>query len=232
MKTVEIKGTLRKETGKKFSKKLRKEGNVPGVLYGGKEIIHFHTPELGIKKLVFTPDVYLVKLDVEGKIYDAILQDIQFHPVTDRVIHLDFKEIVSGTDEIINVPVKLVGSAKGVLDGGRLRLRRRKLKIKGLPAKFPDVIEIDITNMEIGDTIKVGEIEYEGMEMLDPHASMVVAVASGRIAKGMEEAVIEEVAAPEEAGEAASPEEAAEEAAKGEAGDSDAAKAEGEKKEE
>lgn len=192
METVEIKGIQRKEIGKKSSKKLRKEENVPCVIYGGKEIVHFHAPEKGLKKLIFTPQVFLIKLSIDGKEHNAILQDVQFHPVTDRIIHLDFKEISFDSEVIINLPVKLEGDAKGVKDGGRLRLRRRKLKVKGLPDKFPDFLNIDINDMEIGDALKVGELNFDGLTLLDPHRSMVVAVASSRIAKGMEETIFEE----------------------------------------
>ena len=192
MKTVKIKRNQRKEIGKKSSKKLRKEGNVPCVIYGGKEIIHFHSLEKSLKKLIFTPHVFLIKLNIDGKDHDAIIQDVQFHPVTDRIIHLDFKEISFDSEVIINLPVKLEGDAIGVKDGGRLRLRRRKLKVKGLPEKFPNYLNIDISDMEIGDALKVGELKFDGLMLLDPHRSMVVAVASSRIAKGMEEAIIEE----------------------------------------
>jgi len=209
METVEIKGIQRKEIGKKSSKKLRKEGNVPCVIYGGKDIVHFHALEKGLKKLVFTPQVFLIKLSVDGKEYNAIFQDVQFHPVTDRIIHIDFKEISFDSEVIINLPVKLEGDAKGVKDGGRLRLRRRKLKVKGLPEKFPDFLNIDINDMEIGDALKVGELSFDGLTLLDPHRSMVVAVASSRIAKGMEETIFEE----EEVAEAVEGDEAEDEAA-------------------
>lgn len=192
MKTVEIKGIKRKEIGKKSSKKLRKEENVPCVIYGGKELVHFHAPEKGLKKLIFTPQVFLIKLSIDGIEYNAILQDVQFHPVTDRIIHLDFKEISFDSEVIINLPVKIEGDARGVKDGGRLRLRRRKLKVKGLPEFFPDFLNIDISDMEIGDALKVGELKFDGLTLLDPHRSMVVAVASSRIAKGMEEVIFEE----------------------------------------
>lgn len=191
METVEIKGFLRKEIGKKSSRKLRKEENVPSVMYGGKEIVHFHTTEKSLKKIIFTPNVFLIKLSIDGKEYDAVLQDVQFHPVTDRIIHLDFKEISFDSEVIINLPVKLVGDPIGVKNGGRLRLRRRKLKVKGLPVNFPDFLDIDIADLEIGDALKVGELSFDGLTLLDPHRSMVVAVASSRIAKGMEEAIVE-----------------------------------------
>lgn len=198
METVEIKGTLRKETGKKFSKKIRSEGEVPCVMYGGEEVIHFSAPELSFKKIVYTPNIYLLKLDINGKIYDALLQDIQFHPVTDRIIHLDFKHIFFDKEVITYLPVKLIGDSIGIKNGGKLRQKRRRLKVKALPDNLPDFLEIDITEMEIGQSVKVGELKYDNLNLLDTHRAMVVAIASSRLAKGMEIAE-EEVAEGEEA---------------------------------
>ena len=192
MKTFEIKGIQRKDVGKKSSKKIRSEEKVPCVMYGGEEIIHFIVPELSFKNIVYTPNIYLIKLDIDGKIYDALLQDIQFHPVTDRILHADFKQISFDKKVVTLLPIKLVGESVGIKQGGKLRQKRRKLKIKALPEHLPDFVEIDITNLEIGDSIKIGEIIHDNLEMLDPHRSMVVAVASSRIAKGMEEAIEEE----------------------------------------
>ncbi|MDX2444402.1 MAG: 50S ribosomal protein L25/general stress protein Ctc [Bacteroidales bacterium] len=192
MKTFEIKGNLRKDLGKKSSKKIRIQQQVPCVMYGGSESVHFSVPELSFKDVIYTPNVYLIKLDIDGTSYDTLLQDVQFHPVTDRILHVDFKEISFDKEVATYLPIKLVGDSAGIKEGGKLRLKRRKLKVKALPGNLPDFVEIDITNLEIGESVKIGEVVSDSLEMLDPHRSMIVAIASSRVAKGMEEAIEEE----------------------------------------
>jgi len=177
-------------------------------MYGGEEVIHFSAPELSFKRIVYTPNIYLLKLDINGKIYDALLQDVQFHPVTDRIIHLDFKQMFFDKEVITYLPIKLIGDSIGIKNGGKLRQKRRRLKVKALPDNLPDFLEINITEMEIGQSVKVGELKYDNLNLLDTHRAMVVAIASSRLAKGMEiaeeevaegeEAVTEEVAATED----------------------------------
>jgi len=198
MKTFEIKGRLRKDVGKKSSRKIRNDGNVPCVMYGGEELVHFSVPELSFKDVVYTPNVYLIKLDIDGRTFETLLQDIQFHPVSDHIIHVDFKQISFDKEVATYLPIKLVGESVGIKQGGKLRLKRRKLKVKALPGNLPDFIEIDITNIDIGESIKIGEVVIDNLELLDPHRSMIVAVASSRIAKGMEEMVEEEEEVTEE----------------------------------
>lgn len=198
MKTFEIKGSLRKDVGKKSSRKIRNDGSVPCVMYGGEELVHFSVPELSFKDVVYTPNVYLIKLDIEGKTFDALLQDIQFHPVSDHIIHVDFKQISFEKEVATYLPIKLIGESAGIKQGGKLRLKRRKLKVKALPGNLPDFIEIDITKLDIGESIKIGEVVIDNLELLDPHRSMIVAIASSRIAKGMEEEVVEEEEVTEE----------------------------------
>lgn len=192
MKTFEIKGSLRKDVGKKSSRKIRNDGSVPCVMYGGEELVHFSVHELSFKDVVYTPNIYLIKLDIEGKSFDALLQDVQFHPVSDHIIHVDFKQISFDKEVATYLPIKLVGESVGIKQGGKLRLKRRKLKVKALPGNLPDFIEIDITKLDIGESIKIGEVVIDNLELLDPHRSMIVAIASSRIAKGMEEEVVEE----------------------------------------
>ena len=206
METIVIKGHARTDFGKKSSKKIRSSGNVPCVMYGGKEIIHFYTGELALKKIVFTPYVYLLKMNLNGKEHNALLQDVQFHPVTDKIIHIDFKEISFDHEVDTYLPVKLTGDSIGIKAGGKLRQKRRKLKVRALPTDLPSSLEIDLTDLEIGDSFKVGDLSYDKLTLLDPHRSMVVAVVSSRIAKGMEEELPEaegevEEAEGEEAGE-------------------------------
>jgi len=193
METIVIKGHARKDLGKKSSKKIRTSGNVPCVMYGGEEIIHFSAAELVLKKIVFTPKVYLLKINMGEKEYDALLQDIQFHPVTDRVIHIDFKQISFDKEVVVTyLPVRLTGDSIGIKNGGKLRQKRRKLKVKALPADLPDFLDIDITDLEIGDSQKVGDLTYDKLSLLDSFRAMVVAVVSSRIAKGMEAETIAE----------------------------------------
>ena len=203
METFKLSGELRTSVGKKSSKKIRAQGDVPCVLYGGEKTIHFFSPELSFKKIIYTPNAYLVKLTIDGQEHDALLQDVQFHPVTDRIIHIDFKEISFDKDVITHLPIKITGESTGIKQGGKLSQKRRKLKVKGLPSNLPDFVEIDITELEIGESIKVGELDVKNLSMLDPHRSMIIAVVSSRLAKGMEEGetgeeVVEEVEAGEE----------------------------------
>jgi len=211
METVELKGVLRKEVGKKFSKKLRKEEKVPCVIYGGENIKHFSVLEKDVKSIIYTEKAYLLKINLDGGAYNAILQDTQFHPVTDRIIHMDFIEISEDKPVTVTLPLKLTGDSSGIKEGGRLRQKRRGLRVKGYPKDLPDYLEIDITNLEIGQSIKIGELAYENLEILDPSRPMVVAIVSSRlIAKGMKAAIEAEEAAAAEIIEEVPEEEAAE----------------------
>jgi large subunit ribosomal protein L25 len=212
MKTYEIRGSLRRETGKKEARNLRNQELVPCVLYGGETNVHFSVPEKQFKNLVFTHDSFLVKLEIDGEKYDAVMKDIQFHPVSDHIIHVDFAQVFPGKKVTVSLPIQLTGSSAGILAGGKLRQRRRALKVRGLAEHMPDHLEIDMTGLEIGDSLKVGDILYDNLEILDPQRAMVVGVVSSRlVAKGLREALPEEV----EAAEAAAAAEAAEEAASG-----------------
>ena len=193
MKTLEIKGSLRQSLGKKESRDLRNQGHVPCVMYGGEKNIHFSAHENQFKKLVYTPDVFLVKLDVDGQSFDAVMQDIQFHPVNDSIIHIDFVQVFGDRKVTVNLPVRLTGSSVGIRAGGKLRQRRRYLKVNGLIKDMPDRLEIDLTDLDIGDSLKIGDLDYDNLEILDPPRAMVVGVVSSRlVAKGLREAVPEE----------------------------------------
>lgn len=196
METVELNGVLRKEVGKKFSKKLREEEKVPCVIYGGENVKHFSVLEKEVKSIIYTEKAYLLIINLDGGAYNAILQDIQFHPVTDRIIHMDFIEISEDKPVTVTLPIKLTGDSLGIKEGGRLRLKRRGLRVKGYPKDLPDYLDIDITNLEIGQSLKIGELSYENLEILDPPRPMVVAIVSSRlIAKGMKAAIEAEEAA-------------------------------------
>jgi len=186
MKSIKIKGELRKSTGKKDSKKLRNEERVPCVLYGGKENVHFAVSEKDLKKLVFTPNVYLVDLELDGKKHKAIMQELQFHPVTDRVIHIDFLEIFDDKEVVINIPVELQGLAEGVQAGGKLQVINRKLRVRALLKDLPDTLQINVEKVELGKNVKVGELDFKNLELLDAGNTVIATVKLTRAAKGME----------------------------------------------
>ena len=195
MKTVEIKGTFRTELGKKSSKQLRKAGNVPCVIYGKEKNIHFHVHENSFKELVYSPEAHMVKLNIEDKVYKAVLKDMQFHPVKDNILHADFIEIFDNKPVVINIPIKVSGDSVGVIAGGKLSIKRRTLKVKGLADNLPEHLDIDITNLKIHEGLKVGDLSYDKIELLDPTKSMVLTIATSRVAAKTEEEVAAETAA-------------------------------------
>ena len=182
MKTVEVKGSLRESVGKTNSKNLRKQDQVPCVLYGNGENVHFHTHENSFKEIVYTPNAYLVKLDIDGKAYDAVLRDIQYHPVNDKIIHADFYQVHEKEPVWMRMPVILTGNAIGVLNGGRLVQKMRKVKVKGLASQLPDEIKIDITELAIGKSIKIADLQFEGIEFMEPANAVVVLIKTARAA--------------------------------------------------
>jgi large subunit ribosomal protein L25 len=194
MKTIEIKGTTRTELGKKSSKAVRKEGNVPCVIYGKEVNIHFYTHENNFKNLVYTPAAHLVKIILEDKEFKAVLKDMQFHPVKDNILHADFIEIFDDKPVIINIPIKVSGDSVGVIAGGKLSIKRRNLKVKGLAKDLPEALNIDITNLKIHEGVKVGDLSYDKIELLDPKKSMVLTIATSRVAQKSDEEVAAEAA--------------------------------------
>jgi len=186
MKTIKISAEPRTDTGKKSTRDLRKENHVPCVMYGGPEVLHFHAHENDFRHLVYSPTAYIVELDLNGKTHTAVMHDLQFHPVTDKLNHIDFVEVSASKPVTVEIPIRLVGAAIGMKDGGKPRQRRRVLKVRGLLQHLPDMLDIDITDVAIGDVIKIGDLSYDNLEILDPARSMVFAVVSSRISKGME----------------------------------------------
>jgi large subunit ribosomal protein L25 len=181
MKSVALFGYSRTEVGKVSTKALRAEGKVPCVMYGGGNHIHFTVYEPDFKLLVYTPNTYKVKLDIDGKTYKCILKDISFHPVNDSILHADFLEIEDSKPVEIGVPVKLVGNSVGVRAGGKLVVKSKKLRVKALPMLLPDFIEINIDNLEIGKSIKVGDLaSIENLTLLDSPNNPVVSVVTTR----------------------------------------------------
>ena len=193
MKTVSLSGSPRVSVGKKGATSLRKEGKIPSVVYGGKDQVHFSISENDAKKLVFTPNVYLIELDIEGKKSKVILQETQIHPVTDRVIHLDFLEISDDAPFKLSLPVKLEGFSRGVRNGGKLNQNFRKLRVFGLAKDMPDAVSIDITPIKIGDKVRVTDLSISGLNFLDPKNAVVVGVQTARV-------IIEEEEEEEEEG--------------------------------
>jgi len=199
MKTIEIKGSFRTELGKKSSKELRKSGNVPCVIYGKEKNIHFFAHENSFKNLVYTPAAHLVKLNIDDKVYKAVLKDMQFHPVKDNILHADFIEIHDNKPVVINIPIKVSGDSVGVIAGGKLSIKRRTLKVKGLADDLPETLPINITDLKIHEGIKVGELSYDKIELLDPKKSMVLTIATSRVAQKTDEEVLAETVAAEAA---------------------------------
>ncbi|MEE4176098.1 MAG: 50S ribosomal protein L25/general stress protein Ctc [Bacteroides sp.] len=181
MKKVSVSGSPRENVGKKDAKRLRREGLVPCVIYGGKEQIQFSAPEKEFKDVVYTPEACLINLNIDGKEFNAILQDIQFHPVTESILHADFLEVFDDKPVKIDIPVKITGNSPGVIKGGKLHLKLRKVKTKGLPVDLPDQIDVSISKLEIGDSFKVSQLESDKLEFLDPANAVIAMVKSTRV---------------------------------------------------
>ena len=187
MKSITIKGSKRESVGKVATKALRNAGMVPCVIYGGKTPIHFSAEEKAFKNLVFTPNVYTASLDVDGQKVEAILQDIQFHPVTDRIIHVDFYQTFDDKEITMNIPVRLVGTSPGVLNGGSLRFTNRKLRVKALPANLPDFVSADISGLKIGSKLLISSIVNDAYTFMHPENTVVVQVRTSRNATAEDE---------------------------------------------
>jgi large subunit ribosomal protein L25 len=186
MKTVSLSGSLRENVGKKDAKKHRKMGEFPCVIYGGKEQIPFVLNEKEFKKIFNVPAVYIIKLKLDGKEFDSIVQDVQYHPVTDRVLHADFLEVLAEKPVVIAIPVKPEGVPTGVLKGGKFIVKMRKVKVKALAKDLPDNIVVKTDDLDIGDSIKVMDLKYDNIIFLDPPSTVLVGVRTAR-------AVVEEV---------------------------------------
>lgn len=180
MKTAQLSGSLRANVGKKDAAALRKEGRVPGVLYGTGEQTHFSVKRIDIEKIVFSPDVYKIELDIEGKKASAIIRELQQHPVKDTIQHVDFLEVTDNKPVRVGLPVRLEGSSRGVLAGGKLMQVFRKLNVVGLAKDLPEAIILNITPLRIGQAIRVKEVQFPGVTVLDPANAVVVSVKRAR----------------------------------------------------
>ena len=195
MKSITINGSKRESVGKSSTKALRNAGKIPCVVYGGDEPIHFAADDLAFKNLVYTPDVHTVVVNLEdGTNVKAIMQDIQFHPVTDRVLHVDFYQIYDDKEVTMEIPVRVKGNSKGVRNGGVLRIVTRKLRIKALPENLPDFIEVDITEMTIGTKAYITQIDDKDFEILHPDNTVICQVRTSRTA------IVDEVEEEDEEG--------------------------------
>ena len=184
MKSFDLKGTVRTDLGKKATKAERVVDNVPCVLYGTAENVHFTTTVSEIRKLVYTPEVFVVNLEIDGKVTKAIMKALQFHPVTDKVLHMDFLVISEDKPVIVNLPVKLEGLSEGVKAGGKLALEMRNLKVKGLYTQIPENIVIDVTELGLGKTIQVAKVSVPNLEILNAKNAVVAQVKLTRAARG------------------------------------------------
>lgn len=189
MQTVTIEGVVRQGTGTKYAKAIRREGNVPCVMYGGDNVVHFHATQSSFKKLIYTPDFKLAEISIDGANYKAILKDAQFHPVTDEILHVDFIELVPEKLIKAQVPVRVTGKSPGVKVGGKLQQSLRKVSILSTPENLVDNVTVDISKLKLGDSIRVRDIAVqEGIEILNPPA---IPVASIVIPRALRSAMME-----------------------------------------
>jgi large subunit ribosomal protein L25 len=180
MKKVTLTGAQRPDTGSHHANRQRSTGHVPCVLYGGEKPTHFVVDEKQLQKVVFTPDSYRIELDIDGNKVMALLHETQFDPVTDRPIHADFVEMNENKESRVSLSLKLTGSAAGVKEGGRVVQNFRKLHVKGLPSQLPEHLELDISALEINDTIRVSELKFEGLTVVERPTDVVVAIRHQR----------------------------------------------------
>ncbi|MFI3314473.1 MAG: 50S ribosomal protein L25/general stress protein Ctc [Rikenellaceae bacterium] len=184
MKTIEFKAQERASNGKKGAKAVRKSGSVPCVVYGNGETIHCSIEDASVRELIYTPSSYIVNLDFGGKTESVVMREVQYHPVKDNVLHIDFYRIDEKKPIAIDVPIKLNGVAEGVKSGGKLMLSKRKVTISALISDLPDQLDIDITNLELGKSIFVSDLSFENIEILTPATTAICAVRMTRAARG------------------------------------------------
>lgn len=180
MKTVSLSGSLREDVGSKGAKALRAEGRVPGVIYGNGENIHFSVKETELNKHVFTPEVNFININIDGKEYKTVIQELQFHPLTDRVVHFDLYAVADDKLLTIELPLSIVGKSPGVVQGGKLRQNYRKIKVKGLPGDLPETITVSIDGLKIGQNIRLGQINIPGVTCIGDMRDVVLAVKTSR----------------------------------------------------
>jgi len=185
MNTIELKGSLRKELNKTAVKALRRNAQVPCVMYGnGTENVHFVMNEKDLKPLVYTPNAYIVNIDIDGTTHNAVMREIQFHPVTDKILHIDFYAVDAVKPLVIDIPVTISGNSEGVRAGGKLYVLNRKLKISGLAKDLPDTLPVDITELALGKTITAGDLAFDKLTIITPKTTIICAVKTTRAVVG------------------------------------------------
>ncbi len=192
MKTLEIKGQKRADYGKKATKAVRREERIPCVIYGGGESLPFSIDVKELKQLIYTPNSYIINFDIDGEKVTGVMREVQFHPVREEILHIDFYKVVPGKPVAVDVPVRLTGNSEGVKAGGKLMLNKRKLRIQGEMNKLPDEILIDVTDLGLGKTIFVGDIQSDDYVLLTPPTTAVCAVKMTRAARGAAAAAAED----------------------------------------
>lgn len=197
MKAITIEGTTRNNTGKKETFAVRKQGNIPCSIYGGTENVNFYAPVNAFKELVYTPEFYTAQISVEGKQFNCVMQDIQFDPISDDVLHIDFRELHPEKKIVLELPVKLEGVAPGVKEGGRIFLRMKKMKVRLLPKDLVEHITVKIDHLDLGKSVRVNELKMEAIEFLDAPNIPIVSVLIPRVEKEVTPvAAVSETAAP------------------------------------
>ena len=184
MKTLQLNAVKRAEYGKKAAKAFRREGMVPCIIYGGGEEVAFAVSAKDLKPLIYSPNSYVVELNIDGKVEKAVMRETQFHPIREQVLHVDFYRAIDGKPVAIALPVRLTGNAEGVKVGGKLALSARKLVVSGLMENLPDELVVDVTPLKVGQTIFVGDLAFEGLKFLSPATQAVCAVRVTRASRG------------------------------------------------
>ena len=184
MKTIAIAAAPRADYGKKATKAVRRQGLIPCVIYGGGETVSFAIDEKAVKPLIYTPNSYIVELDIDGQKELAVLRDVQYHPIREQILHIDFYRVQEGKPVSIAVPVRLTGNAEGVKIGGKLALSARKLVVKAMVENLPDELVVDVTPLKVGQTIFVGDLQFEGLQFVSPATQAVCAVRVTRASRG------------------------------------------------
>lgn len=198
MEAIALTGEIRKASGKKAAKAVRNAGRIPAVLYGGDEVIHFSTTHNEVKSLIFTPDFKIVDLTLDGSTHRCIIKDIQWHPVTDAIIHIDFLRLVDGHPVKVEIPVRFKGTSPGVRSGGKLQQAIRRVKVKTVPEKLVDQLMLDVSELQMGQSIRVRDIEgVEGMEIMNPPGTPIASVEVPRALRSAEMTEAEEAEAAE-----------------------------------
>ena len=184
MQTLQINGTARNDFGKKYAKAARREGMVPCVVYGGDKEETFTVSAKDLKQLIYTPNSYIVELNIDGKTQKAVMREVQFHPVKDNILHIDLLEVNETKPVVMSVPVQIEGHAEGVKAGGKLTLSMKKIKVKAIYTEIPERVVINVDNLGLGKTLQIGELHFEGLELMNAKNAVVCAVQLTRAARG------------------------------------------------